>query len=64
MSLAFSHDETISGLATTRATTRRTVADLTFVLAFVALSIVSILVVATQPSSPETERAIAAFAEL
>ena len=65
MSLAFSHGEIIAApLSTRRATARKATTDLVFIVAFVALSIVSILVVATQPSTLDSEQATAAFAKL
>ena len=65
MSLAFSHDEIIAAPRPTRkVTARKASLDLALILAFVALSIVSILVVATQPSTVDGEQASAAFAQL
>ena len=65
MSLAFSANETISALPSTRSKTmRKTVLDLAFVVPFVVLAMISIVVVATQPTIPAAEQAMTGFAGL
>ena len=64
MSLAFSHNATVSTLRSTNGKTRReTFFDLAFIVPFVVLATLSILFILAQPSMPQAEQAMTAFAQ-